>query len=70
MTDSASAALVVATAEADCASAWLAVVNHTDDAGLRTTALHALVAASRRGTPWRSEAGEKPVAIAMPGQAS
>ncbi|MEU5262594.1 ferritin-like domain-containing protein [Amycolatopsis sp. NPDC021455] len=70
VTDAASAAQVVATAEADCASAWLAVINHTDDAGLRTTALHALVAASRRGTPWRSEAGEKPAAIAMPGQAS
>lgn len=68
VTDAKSAALVVATAEADCASAWLAVVNHTDDANLRTTALHALVAASRRGTPWRSEAGEKPTAIAMPGQ--
>jgi hypothetical protein len=68
VTDATSAAQVVATAEADCASAWLAVVNHTDDAGLRTTALHALVAASRRGTPWRSEAGEKPTAIAMPGQ--
>ncbi|WP_370965833.1 ferritin-like domain-containing protein [Amycolatopsis sp. cg9] len=70
VTDAKSASQVVATAEADCASAWLAVVNHTDDAGLRTTALHALVAASRRGTPWRSEAGEKPTAIAMPGQAS
>ncbi|MBE1502529.1 hypothetical protein H4696_009629 [Amycolatopsis lexingtonensis] len=69
VTDAKSASLVVATAEADCASAWLAVVNHTDDAGLRTTALHALVAASRRGTPWRAEAGEKPTAIAMPGQA-
>ncbi|MFJ7215452.1 ferritin-like domain-containing protein [Amycolatopsis sp. NPDC098790] len=69
VTDAKSASLVVATAEADCANAWLAVVNHTDDAGLRTTALHALVAASRRGTPWRSEAGEKPAAIAMPGQA-
>ncbi|MEU7784921.1 ferritin-like domain-containing protein [Amycolatopsis sp. NPDC049159] len=69
VTDTKSASQVVATAEADCASAWLAVVNHTDDAGLRTTALHALVAASRRGTPWRSEAGEKPTAIAMPGQA-
>ncbi|MCR6483106.1 ferritin-like domain-containing protein [Amycolatopsis sp. OK19-0408] len=70
VTDAKSASLVVATAEADCASAWLAVVNHTDDAGLRTTALHALVAAARRGTPWRSEAGEKPAAIAMPGQSS
>ncbi|MGW4526600.1 ferritin-like domain-containing protein [Amycolatopsis sp. NPDC004378] len=69
VTDAKSAALVVATAEADCANAWLAVVNHTDDGALRTTALHALVAASRRGTPWRSEADEKPVAIALPGQA-
>jgi len=68
VTDAKSASQVVATAEADCASAWLAVIDHTDDAGLRTTALNALVAASRRGTPWRSEAGEKPVAIAMPGQ--
>ncbi|WP_410575277.1 ferritin-like domain-containing protein [Amycolatopsis sp. cmx-4-61] len=70
VTDAKSASQVVATAEADCASAWLAVIDHTDDAGLRTTALHALVAASRRGTPWRSEAGQKPVAIAMPGQSS
>jgi hypothetical protein len=70
VTDAKSASQVVATAEADCASAWLAVIDHTDDAGLRTTALHALVAASRRGTPWRSEAGEKPTAIALPGQPS
>ncbi|MET8847360.1 ferritin-like domain-containing protein [Amycolatopsis sp. NPDC004625] len=70
VTDAKSASQVVATAEADCASAWLAVIDHTDDAGLRTTALHALVAAARRGTPWRSEAGEKPTAIAMPGQTS
>ncbi|MEV5718640.1 ferritin-like domain-containing protein [Amycolatopsis mediterranei] len=70
VTDAKSASQVVATAEADCASAWLAVIDHTDDAGLRTTALHALVAASRRGTPWRAEAGEKPVAIAMPGRTS
>jgi hypothetical protein len=70
VTDAKSAAQVVATAEADCASAWLAVIDHVDDAGLRTTALHALVAAARRGTPWRSEAGEKPAAIAMPGQST
>ncbi|MDQ7810210.1 ferritin-like domain-containing protein [Amycolatopsis sp. A133] len=70
VTDAKTASQVVATAEADCASAWLAVIDHTDDAGLRTTALHALVAASRRGTPWRAEAGEKPVAIALPGRQS
>jgi hypothetical protein len=30
--------------------------------------LQALIAATRRGTPWRQEAGEKPTALAMPGQ--
>ena len=70
VTDAGTAAKLVATAEADCASAWLGVITHTDDTGLRTMALNALIAASRRGTPWRAEAGEKPVAIAMPGQTS
>ncbi len=70
VTDAATAAKLVATAEADCASAWLGVITHTDDTGLRTMALNALIAASRRGTPWRAEGGEKPVAIAMPGQTS
>lgn len=70
VTDAGSAAKLVATAEADCASAWLGIITHTDDTGLRAMALNALMAASRRGTPWRAEAGEKPVAIAMPGQTS
>lgn len=70
VTDGPSAASVVATAEADCAAAWLGVVTHTDDAGVRGLALQALVAAARRGTPWRQQAAEKPVAIALPGQHS
>jgi hypothetical protein len=70
VTDAASAASVVATAEADSAAAWLGVVTHTDDKGVRGMALQALIAAARRGTPWRQQAGEKPTAIAMPGQAS
>lgn len=66
--DTASAAALVASAEEDSAAAWLGVVTHTDDAGLRKMALQALIAAARRGTPWRQEAGEKPTALAMPGQ--
>ncbi|MFE0028239.1 ferritin-like domain-containing protein [Amycolatopsis sp. NPDC059021] len=69
VTDSGSAAAVIATAESDTAAAWLNVLTRTDDAALRGMALAAMVAASRRGTPWRAEAGEKPTAIAMPGQA-
>ncbi|WP_033292521.1 ferritin-like domain-containing protein [Amycolatopsis jejuensis] len=69
VTDTASAASLVASAEGDTAAAWLGVVTHTDDAGLRQMAVQALVAAARRGTPWRQEAGEKPAAVALPGQA-
>ncbi|RJQ76095.1 ferritin-like domain-containing protein [Amycolatopsis panacis] len=68
VTDAASAAALVASSEADSAAAWLGVITHTDDSGLRTMALQALIAAARRGTPWRKEAGEKPTAVAMPGQ--
>ncbi|HWD04794.1 MAG TPA: ferritin-like domain-containing protein [Amycolatopsis sp.] len=70
VTDTASAAALVATAEQDCTTAWLGVITHTDDQPLRRMALQALIAASRRGTPWRQEAGEKPTAVAMPGQAA
>jgi hypothetical protein len=69
VSDAASAQSVVATAESDTAVAWLGVVERTDDAGLRTMATSALIAAARRGTPWRIESGEKPGAVALPGQA-
>lgn len=70
VTDTASAAALVASAEADTAAAWLAVLTHTDDSGLRGMALQALIAAARRGMPWRQEAGQKPAAVALPGQPS
>ncbi|MBB4682719.1 ferritin-like domain-containing protein [Amycolatopsis jiangsuensis] len=70
VTDTASAAALVASAEADSAAAWLGVITHTDDSGLRGMAVQALVAAARRGTPWRQEAGESPAAVALPGQSS
>ncbi|OXM53495.1 hypothetical protein CFP71_21585 [Amycolatopsis thailandensis] len=68
VTDANSAMELVATAESDVAAAWLGVIDRTDDAALRTTALNALVGSARRGTAWRAEFGAKPVAIAMPGQ--
>ncbi|QRP50760.1 ferritin-like domain-containing protein [Amycolatopsis sp. FDAARGOS 1241] len=68
VTDTASASALVASAEQDCSAAWLGLVTHTDDEPLRRMALQALIAAARRGTPWRQEAGEKPTALAMPGQ--
>ncbi|WP_410654366.1 ferritin-like domain-containing protein [Amycolatopsis sp. lyj-112] len=69
VTDGNSAMEIVATSEADATSAWLGVIDRTDDAALRKTALNALIGSARRGTAWRAEFGAKPVAIAMPGQA-
>ncbi|OXM44314.1 hypothetical protein CFP75_35080 [Amycolatopsis alba DSM 44262] len=68
VTEAKSAMELVATAESDVAAAWLGVIDRTDDAALRTTALNALTGSARRGTAWRAEFGAKPVAIAMPGQ--
>jgi hypothetical protein len=68
--DATSAMELVATAEADATSAWLGVIDRTDDGALRRTALNALIGSARRGTAWRAEFGAKPVAIAMPGQAA
>ncbi|UUV34002.1 ferritin-like domain-containing protein [Amycolatopsis roodepoortensis] len=70
VTEANSAMELVATAEADATSAWLGVIDRTDDAALRTTALNALIGSARRGTAWRAEFGAKPVAIAMPGQSA
>lgn len=69
VTDATSAKSVVATAEADAATAWRGVLEQTDDAGLRSVALKALLASARRGTRWREAAGEQPTAIVLPGSA-
>ncbi|WET81720.1 ferritin-like domain-containing protein [Amycolatopsis sp. QT-25] len=70
VTEANSAMELVATAEADATAAWLGLIDRTDDAALRTTALNALIGSARRGTAWRAEFGAKPVAIAMPGQSA
>ena len=67
VTDATSAKSVVATAEADSATAWRGVLEQTDDTALREVALNALLASARRGTRWREAAGEHPTAIVLPG---
>jgi hypothetical protein len=67
VTDAASAKTVVATAEADTATAWRGVLERTDDPALRGTALDALLGSARRGTRWRIAAGQTPAAITLPG---
>jgi hypothetical protein len=65
---SALAALVAA--EQDTCAAWRGVLERTDDAALRTTALEALTTAAVRATRWRKAAGTSPASITMPGTAS
>jgi len=68
VTDKASAATIVAAAEADATEAWRGVLERTDDATLRTVALGALIGSAARGTAWRAEAGLNPAAVALPGR--
>lgn len=67
VTDGKSAMAVVATAEADVATAWRGVIERTDDRGLRAFASLALTGSARRCTRWRIAAGEQPGAPALPG---
>lgn len=67
VTDSKSALAAIIAAEADVASTWCAVIDHTDDAALRGYALSYYTAAAVRATKWRMQAGVIPSAPAMPG---
>lgn len=66
----ASALAMLAVAEADATVAWRAVLERTDDAGLRQTALTALTDSAVRETRWRRLAGISPASVPMPGQPS
>ncbi|MCE7007620.1 ferritin-like domain-containing protein [Kibdelosporangium philippinense] len=70
VTDQASSLAVLAIAESDAAVAWRSVLEHTDDADLRKTALEALTSSAVRGTRWRKAGGQSPAATEMPGQPS
>ncbi|ALG12953.1 ferritin-like domain-containing protein [Kibdelosporangium phytohabitans] len=68
VTDQTSSLAVLALAETDATVAWRSVLEHTDDADLRRTALEALTSSAVRATRWRKAAGTKPATTAMPGQ--
>lgn len=67
VTDRNSALTLLVTAEGDVAIAWRGVLERTDDAALRRTALDALTAGAVRATRWRQQAGEVPASRALPG---
>jgi hypothetical protein len=68
VTDQPSALAVLTIAETDCTVAWRAVLERTDDAGLRQTGLAALTDSALRETRWRRLSGVSPASIPMPGQ--
>jgi hypothetical protein len=68
VTDQKSALAVLVVAESDTTVAWRAVLERTDDDGVRRSALDALTIAAVRATRWRRAAGQTPAAPAFPGQ--
>jgi hypothetical protein len=68
VTDQASSLAVLALAESDATVAWRSVLENTDDADLRKSALEYLTASAVRATRWRKAAGTNPATPAMPGQ--
>ncbi|MFD7657584.1 ferritin-like domain-containing protein [Actinosynnema sp. NPDC059797] len=68
--DSAASAIAALIAvETDSCVAWRGVLERTEDAALRTSALDALTTAAVRATRWRKAAGLTPLSITFPGTA-
>ncbi|MEU7477383.1 ferritin-like domain-containing protein [Lentzea sp. NPDC042327] len=70
VSDGLSAIAALVAVEQDACAAWRGVLERTDDAALRTSALDALTTAAVRATRWRKAAGTTPASITMPGVAS
>ncbi|TCO56818.1 ferritin-like domain-containing protein [Actinocrispum wychmicini] len=68
VTDQASSLALLVSVESDAAVAWRSVLENTDDADLRRTALGVLSGSAVRATRWRKSAGASPLAPPMPGQ--
>ena len=66
--DQNSAIRMLITAEEDCQVGWRAVLENTEDAALRRTALEGLTTASTRSARWRLTIGERPAVTAFPGR--
>ncbi len=68
--DSAAAAIAALVAvETDACVAWRGVLERTEDAALRASALDALTTSAVRATRWRKAAGMTPMSITFPGAA-
>ncbi|MEU0878959.1 ferritin-like domain-containing protein [Lentzea sp. NPDC005914] len=70
VSDGPSALAALIAVEQDTCAAWHGVLERTDEATLRTSALDALTTAAVRATRWRKAAGTNPASITMPGVAS
>ncbi|HEY1575061.1 MAG TPA: ferritin-like domain-containing protein [Pseudonocardiaceae bacterium] len=70
VTNQPTALAALAVAESDATVAWRSVLEHTNDSGLRSAALAALVDSAVRQTRWRRLSGQSPASVAMPGSAA
>jgi Domain of unknown function (DUF4439) len=66
--DQASALAVLIAAETDLTESWRAVIERTDDSGLRAVALDSLTDSAVRATRWRAVAAAGSLTVALPGQ--
>ncbi len=67
VTDAASAAALLVVAEDDTAVGWRAVLERTDDPGLRRSGVQAMVSAADVGVRWRRLSGIQPLVPPFPG---
>ncbi|MEB3366937.1 ferritin-like domain-containing protein [Saccharopolyspora mangrovi] len=68
--DQSAAIDLLITAEGDCEVGWRSVLDNSDDAGLRRTALDGLTTSATRATRWRLTLGRQPAVEHFPGQRS
>jgi hypothetical protein len=68
VTDQTGAIAVLVVAESDATVAWRAVLDRTDDAALRKTALEALTGSAVQAAKWRRVIGSAPTTPALPGK--
>ena len=68
VTDAASAAGLLATAETDAAAAWRSVLERSSDRALRRAGLKALTETAARCARWRGATGTRPAVPVFPGR--
>jgi hypothetical protein len=68
VTDQAGAVAVLVVAESDATVAWRAVLDRTDDAAVRKTALESLTGSAVQAAKWRRVLGTAPATPSLPGQ--